>query len=64
MMMKRTNMILSQHFPGQTVDFHLKHVIHILKAIGPEVNFSYQSSLLEHPTRRQNFAITLQPHCA
>ena len=27
-------------------------------------NFSYQSSLLEHPTRRQNFANTLQPHCA
>ena len=36
------------------VDFHLQHVIHILKAIGLEVNFSYQSSLLDHPTRRQN----------
>ena len=46
------------------VDFHLKHVIHILKAIVPEVNLSYQSSLLEHPTRRQNLANTLQPHCA
>ena len=36
----------------------------ILKAIGPEVNLSYQSSLLKHPTRRQNFANTLEPHCA
>ena len=51
-------------FPGKTVDFHLQHVLQILKAIGPEVNLSYQSSLLKHPTRRQNFANTLQPHCA
>ena len=35
-----------------------------MKAIGPEVNWSYQSSLLKHPTRRQNFANTLKPHCA
>ena len=28
------------------------------------VNLSYQSSLLKHPTRRQNFANTLKPHCA
>ena len=41
-----------------------EHVLQILKAIGPEVNLSYQSSLLTHPTRRQNFANTLEPHCA
>ena len=35
-----------------------------MKAIGPEVNLSYQSSLLKHPTRRQNFANTLKLHCA
>ena len=34
------------------------------KQFGPEVNLSYQSSLLKHPTRHQNFANTLQPHCA
>ena len=38
--------------------------LQILKAICQEVNLSYQSSLLKHPTRRQNFAYTLQPHCA
>ena len=46
------------------VDFHLQHALQILKAIGPEVNLSYQSSLLNNPTRRQNFANTLDPHCA
>ena len=51
-------------FPCKTVDFHLKHVLQILKAIGPEVNLSYQSSLSKPPTSRQNFANTLQPHCA
>ena len=51
-------------FPGKTVDFHLQHVIQILKAIGPEANLSYQSSLLKHPTRRQNFANTVEPLCA
>ena len=28
-------------FPGQTVNFGLWHVIHILKAIVPAVDFSY-----------------------
>ena len=51
-------------FSWQNVDFNLYHVLQILKAIGPEVNLSYQSSLLKHPSRRQNFANTLQPHCA
>ena len=51
-------------FPGKTVDFNLYHVLQILKAIGPEVNLSYQSSLSKPPTSRQNFANTLQPHCA
>ena len=51
-------------FLCKTVDFNLQHVLQILKAIGPEVNVSYQSSLLKHPTRRQNFANMLQPHCA
>ena len=51
-------------FPSKTVDFNLYHVLQILKAIGPEVNLSYQSSSLKHPTRRQTFANTLQPHCA
>ena len=46
------------------VDFHLWHVLQILKAIGPEVNLSYQSSLLKHPTRRQNFANTVGTLCA
>ena len=51
-------------FPGKTVDFHLQHALQILKAIGPEVNLSYQSSLLKHPTRRQNFANTVDTLCA
>ena len=51
-------------FPGKRVDFHLLHVIHLLKAIGPEVNLSYQSSLLKYPTRRQNFANTVGALCA
>ena len=51
-------------FPGKTADFHLEHVLQILKAIGPEVNLSYQSSLLKPPTSRQNFVNTLQPGCA
>merc|ERR1711973_202842 len=51
-------------FPGKTVDFHLYHALQILKAIGPEVNLSYQSSLLKHPTRRQNFANTVGTLCA
>ena len=51
-------------FPGKTVDFHLYHVLQIMKAIGPEVNLSYQSSLLKHPTRRQNFANTVDTLCA
>ena len=52
-------------FAGKTVDFNLYHVLQILKAIGPEVNLSYQSSLSKPPmSRRQNFANTLQPHCA
>ena len=46
------------------VDFNLYHILQILKAIGPEVNLSYQSSLSKPPTSRQNFANTLQPHCA
>ena len=51
-------------FPGKTVDFHLWHALQILKAIGPEVNLSYQWSLLKHPTRRQNFANTVGTLCA
>ena len=47
-------------FPGQTVNFGLQHVIHIVKAIVPAVNFSYVlKALFEHPTRRQIFANTV-----
>ena len=46
-------------FPGQAVNFGLKHVIHILKAIVPADNLSYQERSFEHPTRRQIFANTV-----
>ena len=42
--------------PGQTVDLRLQHVIHIWKAYASAVNFSYQETILWHPTRRQIFA--------
>ena len=54
-MMKRTNMILSQHFPGQTIDFHLKHVKHIWKVYASAVNLSYLETILVHLMRRQSF---------
>ena len=37
-------------------------VIHILKGIVPAVNFSYQKTLYEHPTRRHIFANTFGTH--
>ena len=36
-------------FPGQTVNFRLNHVIHILKAIIPAVNLAYLYTLYVHP---------------
>ena len=42
-------------FPG--------HVIHILKAIVPAHNLSYQKRSFEHPTRRQIFANTVGRMC-
>ena len=38
-------------FPGQKVNFGLYHVLHILKAIVPAYNLSYQKRNFEHPTR-------------
>ena len=49
-------------FPGQTVNFCLQHVLHILKAIDLMVHLSYQETFVEHPTRRHIFANTVQPH--
>ena len=46
-------------FLSQTVNFGLQHVIHILKALVPADNFSYQKTLFQHPTRRQIFANTV-----
>ena len=37
-------------FPGQTVNFCLYHVLHILKAIDLTANLGHLESLLEHPT--------------
>ena len=51
-------------FPGQNGRLSPMHALQILKAIVPEVNLSYQSSLLKHPTRRQNFANTVGTLCA
>ena len=39
-------------FPGQTVHFGLYHVLHILKAIVPADNLSYQKGSFEHRMRR------------
>ena len=50
-------------FPGQTVNFGLYHVLHILKAIVAAENLSYLKTLFEHPTRRQIFAITVGRIC-
>jgi len=46
-------------FPSQTVHFVLYHVLHILKAIVPADNLSYQERSFEHPTRCQIFANTV-----
>ena len=43
-------------FPGQMVDFHLQHVIHIWKAMTLSYNLAYQEFILVHPTSRQIFA--------
>ena len=37
-------------FPGQTVEFCLYHVLHIVKAIDLTVNLGHLESFLEHPT--------------
>ena len=41
-------------FSSQTVDFRIKHVIHVWKAYASAVNLSYLETILMHPTRRQN----------
>ena len=46
-------------FASQTVHFGLYHVLHILKAIVPADNLSYQKRSFEHPMRRQIFAYTV-----
>ena len=43
-------------FPSQTVHFGPYHVLHIMKAVVPADNLSYQERSFEHPTRRQIFA--------
>ena len=50
-------------FPSQTVHFGLYHVLHILKAIAPADNLSYQERIFEHPARRQIFAHTVGRIC-
>ena len=42
-------------FPGQTVTFCLKRVIHILKAIVPAVNLAYLDTLYVHAVIRPIF---------
>ena len=49
--------------PGQTVHFAIAYVIHILKAIVPADNLSYQKRIFEYPTRRQIFANTVGRIC-
>ena len=44
------------NFPGSTVNFCLKHVIHILKAFHVEVHLRYLGPFYVHPCRHQNFA--------
>ena len=46
-------------FPSEAVHFGLYHVLHILKAIAPADNLSYQERIFEHPARRQIFAHTV-----
>ena len=41
--------------PGQTVNFCLQHVTHILKAIGLPVNLVYLGTLYLNPVTRQIF---------
>ena len=48
-------MKIENDFPGQTVNFCLKHVTHILKAIGLTVNLVYLGTLYVHPVTRQIF---------
>ena len=43
------------NFPGSTVNFCLKHVIHILKAFHVEVHLRYLGPFYVHPCRHQNF---------
>ena len=45
------------------VHFGLYHVLHILKAIVPADNLSYQKRIFEHPTKRQIFANTVGRIC-
>ena len=44
------------NFPGSTVNFCLKHIIHNLKAFHVEVHLRYLGPFLLHPWRNQNFA--------
>ena len=51
-------------FPGQTVNFCLKHVTHILKAINLTVHLVYLGTLYVHPVTRQKFRLRqLLQHC-
>ena len=43
-------------FPGSTVNFCLKHVLHFLKAFHVKVHLRYLRPFLVHPWRHQNFA--------
>ena len=50
-------------FLGQTANFCLYHVIHILNAYGSVVNLGYLEPISVHPTRRQIFVNTLGLIC-
>ena len=49
-------------FLGQTINFRLQHVIYIWKALTLSYSLAFLEIILMHPTRRQSFANTLQPH--
>ena len=50
-------------YPGQTVDFCLKHVTHILIAIDVTVHLVYLGTLYVHSVTRQIFFNTVVSIC-
>ena len=45
-----------KNFPGETVEFRLKHALHILKAMHLRLKIKYLGAMLVDPVRHQNFA--------